>query len=159
MKILKYCTAALLTAVFLAGPAVALADDKAENKEKAKGKPYPLEKCVVADEAFGGDMGEPFVFVHEGREVKLCCKSCKKDFDKETAKYIKKIDAAAKKVKAYTAKTCLVSDEAIDGHGEPFVFIAKGQEVKLCCEECKKDFDKDPAKFLGKLKKDGAKAK
>jgi hypothetical protein len=28
--------------------------------------------------------------------VKLCCKDCKKDFDKEPAKYMKKIEEADK---------------------------------------------------------------
>jgi YHS domain-containing protein len=41
-------------------------------------------------------MEKPYVFVFKGQEVKLCCKSCKSDFDKNPAKYIKKIEAAAK---------------------------------------------------------------
>jgi YHS domain-containing protein len=32
------------------------------------------------------------VFKHEGREIKLCCKDCRKDFDKDPAKYLKKLD-------------------------------------------------------------------
>ncbi|HMJ90793.1 MAG TPA: hypothetical protein VK530_13315 [Candidatus Acidoferrum sp.] len=63
----------------------------------AKPKPYPLKTCVVSDEPLGGDHGEPYVFVHEGREVKLCCKPCEKDFKKEPAKYVKKMEAAEKK--------------------------------------------------------------
>ena len=63
----------------------------------AKPKPYPLKTCVVSDEPLGGDHGEPYVFVHQGREIKLCCKPCQKDFNKEPAKYIKKIEAAEKK--------------------------------------------------------------
>jgi hypothetical protein len=62
-------------------------------------KPYPasLKTCVVSDEKLG-DHGDPYVFVHEGQEVKLCCKGCLKDFKKEPAKYMKAIsDAAAKK--------------------------------------------------------------
>lgn len=63
---------------------------------EAKGRPYPLKTCVVSDEKLGGDMGEPYVFVHQGQEIKLCCKSCLKDFNKDTAKYLKKIaDAPA----------------------------------------------------------------
>ena len=42
-------------------------------------------------------MGKPYVFVHEGREVKLCCKNCLKDFNEDPAKFIAKIDAAAPK--------------------------------------------------------------
>jgi len=65
-----------------------------------KPKPYPLETCVVADEKLGADPSmKPYVFVHEGREIKLCCKSCLKDFKKDTAKYIAKIEAAEKKQK------------------------------------------------------------
>jgi hypothetical protein len=45
----------------------------------------------------GGDMGDPYVFTHEGREIKLCCKSCLKDFKKDPAKYIKKIEKEEKK--------------------------------------------------------------
>jgi hypothetical protein len=60
-------------------------------------KPFPasLKTCVVSDEKLGGDMGKPYVFVHDGQEVKLCCKSCLKDFNKEPQKYMKKISAAA----------------------------------------------------------------
>jgi hypothetical protein len=52
--------------------------------------------------------------------------------------------------KPYPLKKCIVSDDAFD-HGKPVVFVHEGQEIKLCCEDCRKDFDKDPAKFLGKL--------
>ena len=63
-----------------------------------KAKPYPLKTCVVSGEEIDdkGSM-KPHSFVHEGQEVKLCCKSCLKDFNKDPRKYIKKIDEAAKK--------------------------------------------------------------
>ena len=48
-------------------------------------------------QAFGGDMGEPYVFTYKDREVKLCCKGCLKDFNKEPEKYVKKMEAAEKK--------------------------------------------------------------
>ncbi|MEJ0090522.1 MAG: hypothetical protein WDM80_12380 [Limisphaerales bacterium] len=59
-------------------------------------KPDLLKTCPVSDEKLG-EMGKPVVFVYEAQEVKLCCKGCKKDFDKDPAKYIKKIRAADKK--------------------------------------------------------------
>ena len=58
-----------------------------------KPKPYPLKTCVVSGEGLDS-MGKPFVFVYEGQEVKMCCKHCKKDFDKEPANYMKKIQSA-----------------------------------------------------------------
>ena len=64
--------------------------------EKSEAKPYTLDKCIVSDEKLGGDMGKPFVFVHEGQEIKLCCKSCQKDFKKDPTKYLKKLADAEK---------------------------------------------------------------
>jgi hypothetical protein len=65
-----------------------------------KVKPYPLDTCVVSDEKLGADPSmKPHVFTYEGREIKLCCKSCLKDFKKDSAKYVAKIEAAEKKAK------------------------------------------------------------
>jgi hypothetical protein len=71
----------------------------AEDKKAEKAKPYPLKTCIVSDEKLGGEHGEPYVFTHEGQEIKLCCKPCLKDFKKDTAKYLKKIEDAEKKTK------------------------------------------------------------
>jgi len=69
------------------------AEDKA-----AKAKPYPLDTCVVSGEKLG-EHGKPYVFTQDGREIKMCCKSCLKDFKKDTAKYMKKLEEADKKAK------------------------------------------------------------
>jgi YHS domain-containing protein len=48
-------------------------------------------------------MGAPFVYAYEGREIKFCCKGCLKDFKKDPANYIKKVEeeeAKAKKAKS-----------------------------------------------------------
>lgn len=95
MKSLQKITACLLLAAFLAAPLAGFAAD--DKKAEKKAKPYPLKTCVVSDEAFGGDMGDPHVFIQDGQEVKLCCESCLKDFKKDTAKYMKKIEDAQKK--------------------------------------------------------------
>jgi hypothetical protein len=42
---------------------------------------------------------KPYVFTHQGQEIKLCCKDCLKDFKKEPAKYTKKIEEAQKNKK------------------------------------------------------------
>lgn len=62
----------------------------------SKAKPDLLATCPVSGEKLG-EMGNPFVFTYKDQEVKLCCKSCKKDFDKNPDKYIKLIRAADKK--------------------------------------------------------------
>ena len=99
MKLMQKLTAAVLLSAFLAAPILGLSAESKTEKKAEKAKPYPLKTCVVSDEKLGGDMGEPYVFTHEGREIKLCCKSCLKDFKKDTAKYIKKIEDAEKKAK------------------------------------------------------------
>ena len=60
------------------------------------GIPDLLKTCPVSGEKLG-EMGKPYVFTYKEQEVKLCCKSCKKDFDKDPAKYMKLIRAADKK--------------------------------------------------------------
>ena len=55
-----------------------------------------LSTCPVSGEKLGG-MGAPFAFTYQGQEVKLCCKGCKNDFDKNPEKYIALIRAADKK--------------------------------------------------------------
>lgn len=62
---------------------------------EAKAKPDLLTTCPVSGDKLG-DMAPPYVFTYKGQEVKLCCKSCKKDFDKNPEKYIAKIRAADK---------------------------------------------------------------
>jgi len=54
---------------------------------------YPLKTCVVSDEDLGS-MGEPVVFTHEGVEVRLCCPACRKEFDRDPAKFVAKLNAA-----------------------------------------------------------------
>jgi hypothetical protein len=70
-------------------------------KPEAKAKAYPLDTCIVSDEKLGADPGmKTFVFTHEGQEIKLCCKSCQKTFNKAPAKYLKKLAAAEKAKKS-----------------------------------------------------------
>lgn len=83
-----------LVTAFLAAPLASFAADA-----KAKVKPYTLTTCVVSGEKLGG-MGKAYVFDYEGREIKLCCKSCEKDFKKDPAKYVKKIEEAEKAAKS-----------------------------------------------------------
>ena len=97
MKALRPLVAAILVASFVA-PLSGLAADKKSEKLK----PYPLKTCVVSGEKLG-EMGDPFVYAYEGREIKFCCKGCLKDFKKDPAKYIKMIDEA--EAKAKKAKT------------------------------------------------------
>jgi YHS domain-containing protein len=49
-------------------------------------------------------------------------------------------------------KLCLVSGEKLGEMGEPVVITHEGQQIKFCCKSCVPKFEKDPAKYLSKLK-------
>jgi YHS domain-containing protein len=85
-----------LTAAECAMPSCCGGMTKTTTLADAKAKPDLLTTCPVSGEKLG-DMGKPFVFTYKDQEVNLCCKSCKKDFDKEPEKYMKLIRAADKK--------------------------------------------------------------
>ena len=76
---MKNLTATILAVSIVAGTAIGLAADK---KTSDKIKPYTLKTCPVSGEKLG-EMGKPYVFTNDTREIKLCCKSCLKDFKKE----------------------------------------------------------------------------
>jgi len=97
----------------LAVTSLASAADQSKPADAKAVKPYPLKTCLVSDEKLDGDMGKPYVFVEKGQEIKLCCKSCLKDYQKEPAKYLKKIAAAQKGEKKTPAKS---ADQDHSGH-------------------------------------------
>ena len=92
MKLLKPLTAAVLITAYLAAPLAVLAADSKDAKKSEKAKPYTLKTCSVSDEKLGG-MGDPYVFTYQDREIKLCCKDCLAEFDKDPAKYMAKLNA------------------------------------------------------------------
>lgn len=72
-----------------------------EGKDAKKAKPYPLKTCLISDEKLDADPSmKSFSFVHEGQEIKLCCKNCQKDFKKDSAKFLKKMKELAAKENA-----------------------------------------------------------
>lgn len=60
----------------------------------AQSKKYAAKTCVVSDEAFGGEMGEPVDYVIGNRMVRLCCAGCVKKLRKDPLKYLAKVEPA-----------------------------------------------------------------
>ena len=98
LTIMKTLKCLFVAAVVIGLASVPLISVAADDKAPAKPKPYTLKTCVVSGEKLG-EMGDPYVYVHEGREIKFCCKGCLKDFKKDTAKYVKKIESEEAKAK------------------------------------------------------------
>ena len=61
------------------------------SEASASGGAYPLTKCVVSNDDLGD---KPYLFTHNGETVKLCCKDCLADFNKDPDKYMAKLNAA-----------------------------------------------------------------
>ena len=124
---------------------------------EAKASSYPLDHCIVSGEKLG-EMGDPVVKVYDGREVKFCCNMCVKSFEKDQAKWMKKLDEAiiTEQKGSYPVQTCVVSGEKLGGMGEPYDYIYQNRLIRFCCGGCVKTFEKDPGKYLSML--DAAKA-
>jgi YHS domain-containing protein len=118
------------------------------------GDPYPLATCPVSGGKLGS-MGAPFVYVHEGREVRFCCKGCLPKFKADPAKYLAKVDATIAKEQAsrYPLKTCLVSGKAIDGDAKPIDHVWRNRLVRLHDRKCVEAFEKNPRKYVRVLDK------
>jgi len=53
----------------------------------------------------------------------------------------------------YPLTTCVVSGEELGSMGDAVVHEHEGTTVKFCCKSCIPEFEKDPAKYIAKLKK------
>jgi hypothetical protein len=120
MKISTYMKALLssiLAAVLLATTASSIhaannkkATPPSETELIAKARAdYPLKTCLVSDESLGS-MGEAVAHVHKAagkpdRVVFFCCEGCLDDFKADPAKFLKKVDDAAKNKAAGAKKS------------------------------------------------------
>src|SRR3954466_15717004 len=75
-------------------------------------------------------------------------------------------DAAwlAKARAAYPLKTCVVSEDELGGMGDVTEMIYRepglpDRLVRFCCESCGDDFNKEPAKYLQRLREPALPAK
>lgn len=59
--------------------------------------------------------------------------------------------ASAGEAKPYPLQICIVSDEELEAARRPLSVVYNGQEVKVCCRECKAEFLDNPAKFIKKI--------
>lgn len=67
-------------------------------------KPYPLDVCIVGGEKLGS-MGEPATLIYQGQQVKFCCSGCQPEFEKDPAKFLKKLSALTKSAAPQTQNT------------------------------------------------------
>lgn len=115
-----------------------------------QGPLYALDVCPVTEEELGG-MGEVTNYIYGNRLVRFCCAGCISEFESDPAKYLAKIDAAAKAKQSqdYPLDHCLVlTDEKPDGKHD---IIVGGRLFRLCCGDCAKKVRAHPAEWISKL--------
>ena len=91
----------LLLLAFTCATGCIAADKKATEPKATQPRPYVLKMCLVSDEKL--DKGDP-TFIYKGREIRVCCEGCVKDFKKDPEKYLKLIEAEEKKQAADKSK-------------------------------------------------------
>lgn len=125
------------------------ADTVKAAKAVKEAEAYPLDYCIVTGEKLGG-MGDPVTKVYDGREVRFCCGGCVKIFEKDKAKWTKKLDDAiiAAQKPTYPLNTCVVSGDTLGRMGEPVDYVWGNRLVRLCCSGCIAALNKDPEKYL-----------
>jgi len=113
MKLNTLASATLLTLALAFLPATlvplqAAAPTDSEIIAKARAS-YPLKTCLVSGEPLGS-MGDATGYIHRvagkpDRVVFFCCEGCTDDFKADPAKFLKKVDDAAKGAPADGKKT------------------------------------------------------
>ena len=110
---------------------------------------YDVDTCIIS----GGkldSMGGPVDHLHGNRLIRFCCKGCIEPFEKDAAKHLAKLDAAAieKQKPAYPTDQCVVSGSKLGSMGEPIDYVLGNRLIRLCCKGCIAQVNKDPAKYL-----------
>lgn len=133
--------------------AAAVTTAKPEQDVIREQKPsYPLTKCIVSGEELGKD-APTIEYVVDGRLVRLCCKACVKDVEKDAAGTIRKVDAAvvAAQKRSYPLKTCAVTGEPLGDQAVDHVYGTR--LVRLANAAAVVAFDRDPKAAMAKVDK------
>ena len=103
------------------------------------------KKCPVS-----GEDVDPEVTSKHTVVIGFCCEKCQAKFkeDPTSEKFAAAVKAAAGK--PVNAK-CPVSGKDIDAEK---TVVYKGQTIAFCCGKCPAGFEKDPAKYIAKVKAD-----
>jgi YHS domain-containing protein/uncharacterized membrane protein len=116
-------------------------------KQAAAGKPINTE-CPVS----GKPVNPEKTLVYEGKVVAFCCDDCKANFQKDPKPFLAKLEpflkAAGEKKQAAINTVCPVSGKPVNPEK---TVVYEGKVVAFCCDDCKANFQKDPAPYLSKL--------
>lgn len=114
-----------------------------EDAGMAPEKTKPQTMCPV----MGGKIDKQFFGDNEGKRVYFCCAACPKEFEKDPAKYVKKMEAQGVAF-AKIQTVCPITGKKID---KQFFADQDGKRVYFCAKDCIETFKKEPAKYVKQL--------
>jgi YHS domain-containing protein len=119
------------------------------------GKPAQLTPQTICP-VMGGKISKNVYADFEGKRVYFCCKGCIPEFNRDPAKYMKKLEEMRQVPEALPAlkpqTTCPVMGGPID---KKLHVDYKGKRIYVCCKSCMAKVNKNPEKYLKKLEKSG----
>ncbi|MFH1969311.1 MAG: YHS domain-containing protein [Verrucomicrobiota bacterium] len=107
----------------------------------------PQTQCPVMK----GKIDKSLFVEYEGKRIYVCCKECIETVKKDTAKYIRELEAGGVKSEK-TQTTCPVMGGKID---KKTYADYNGKRVYFCCSGCIPQFKNDPEKYLKKMEAEG----
>jgi len=108
---------------------------------------YPIKTSLVT----GKDLPEKaYEFVYGNRLIRLGAESEKAEFMKAPKKYMEALNLAVIAAQGgdYPLDKCPVSGDELDTMGKPQELVIAGRLIRLCCNDCRKDVEANPAKFI-----------
>ena len=144
--------AAILIVTFVSQSVIA-DDHKCENCESKKAEKTEEIKqasCPV----MGGEVSKDFYADYNGKRVYFCCDHCVEEFKKNPEKYMQQMKEKGVELEDAPAaqENCPVSGKPINK--EVYSDI-DGKRVYFCCDMCKSTFEKEPEKYLNKMREKG----
>ena len=121
-------------------------------------KHYPLTTDVVTGEGLGK---KPVDLIYNNRLIRLGGESSVAKFKAEPDAYLAKLDAAviAKQSENYPFEVCVISGEELGGdHGDPIAKVVANRLVRFCCNNCAKELNNTPTKFIAMVDNQDLKA-
>ncbi len=104
----------------------------------------PQTNCPV----MGGKIDRDVYTDYQGQRVYFCCPACIEKFEKDPEKYFKKLQEEGVLLES-VQKKCPVMGGDID---KKVYTDYKGRRVYFCCPACIEKFEKNPEKYLDKIK-------
>lgn len=128
------------------------AKQSAAAEHKRTGEPYPFDTCPVTGKKLGS-MGDPVIELIDGREIRFCCAPCIGTFEGAKDAYFEKLDARIVKDQSplYPLSTSVVTGK--DLPRRPVEWVYGNRLIRLGAAGEKKEFMKDPKRYLGALDK------